>query len=404
MQLTSTESYDDITPLSEWMILLFAVLCAFAVANVYMTQPLLDQIAATFHEKPDKMGIIITATQIGYALGLLLLVPLGDLFNRKRLVAGMLLASSGLLTVSSFASSLYGLSCALGLVGFMAVVVQIIVAYAASLSLPANRGKVTGTVTSGVVLGILLARMVSGVLAEWADWRVAIQFSAGAMLLMALLFIRIAPEDRQAQKPGAYLQLMGSVWTLWREIPELRSRGVLALLIFMNFSVLWTSVVFPLSTAPFNLTTAQIGMFGLAGIAGALASRKAGVLADRGFGQRVTGVALALLLLSWGAIALGGSSLIALTTGIIVLDFAVQAIHVTSQSLIFAKRPQATSRLVAAYMVFYSLGSATGAWLTTWVWGHFAWPGVCTLGAAISGLALLYWLLVDRNLHIPPAD
>ena len=164
------------------------------------------------------MGIIITATQIGYALGLLLLVPLGDLFNRKRLVAGMLLASSGLLTVSSFASSLYGLSCALGLVGFMAVVVQIIVAYAASLSLPANRGKVTGTVTSGVVLGILLARMVSGVLAEWADWRVAIQFSAGAMLLMALLFIRIAPEDRQAQKPGAYLQLMGSVWSLWREI------------------------------------------------------------------------------------------------------------------------------------------------------------------------------------------
>jgi predicted MFS family arabinose efflux permease len=145
-------------------------------------------------------------------------------------------------------------------------------------------------------------------------------------------------------------------------------------------------------------------MFGLAGIAGALAARKAGVSADRGFGQRVTGVALALLLLSWGAIALGGSSLIALTTGIIVLDFAVQAIHVTSQSLIFAKRPQATSRLVAAYMVFYSLGSATGAWLATWSWGHYAWPGVCTLGAIISGLALLYWLLVDRNLHIPPAD
>lgn len=402
--MTSTEYPGATAPLSSRMILLFATLCAFAVANVYMTQPLLDQIALSLGERESRMGMIITATQTGYALGLMLLVPLGDLINRKRLVTLMLLASSGLLLAASMASSLYGLSGMLTLVGAMAVVVQIIVAFAASLSAPEKRGQVTGIVTSGVVIGILLARLVSGFLAQWAGWRVAIMVSAGAMFLMALLFIRTAPDERKQNPSQSYRQLMLSVFSLWREIPALRSRGILALLIFMNFSVLWTSLVFPLSHAPFNLTTAQIGLFGLAGIAGALAARQAGTLADRGHGQRVTGFALVLLLLSWMVMAWGGSSLIALTTGIILLDFAVQAVHVTSQSMIFATRPQATSRLVAAYMFFYSAGSAIGALLATRLWSQFGWMGVCLLGATISALALVYWLLIDRIRHSQTAD
>lgn len=402
--MTCTEYPGATAPLSSRMILLFATLCAFAVANVYMTQPLLDQIALSLGERESRMGMIITATQTGYALGLMLLVPLGDLINRKRLVTLMLLASSGLLLAASMASSLYGLSGMLTLVGAMAVVGQIIVAFAASLSAPEKRGQVTGIVTSGVVIGILLARLVSGFLAQWAGWRVAIMVSAGAMFLMALLFIRTAPDERKQNPSQSYRQLMLSVFSLWREIPALRSRGILALLIFMNFSVLWTSLVFPLSHAPFNLTTAQIGLFGLAGIAGALAARQAGTLADRGHGQRVTGYALVLLLLSWMVLAWGGSSLIALTTGIILLDFAVQAVHVTSQSMIFATRPQATSRLVAAYMFFYSAGSAIGALLATRVWSQFGWAGVCLLGATISALALVYWLLIDRIRHSQTAD
>jgi len=402
--MTCTEYPGATAPLSSRMILLFATLCAFAVANVYMTQPLLDQIALSLGERESRMGMIITATQTGYALGLMLLVPLGDLINRKRLVTLMLLASSGLLLAASMASSLYGLSGMLSLVGAMAVVVQIIVAFAASLSAPEKRGQVTGIVTSGVVIGILLARLVSGFLAQWAGWRVAIMVSAGAMFLMALLFIRTAPDERKQNPSQSYRQLMLSVFSLWREIPALRSRGILALLIFMNFSVLWTSLVFPLSHAPFNLSTAQIGLFGLAGIAGALAARQAGTLADRGHGQRVTGFALVLLLLSWMVMAWGGSSLIALTTGIILLDFAVQAVHVTSQSIIFATRPQATSRLVAAYMFFYSAGSAIGALLATRVWSQFGWAGVCLLGATISALALVYWLLIDRIRHSQTAD
>lgn len=402
--MTCTAYPDATAPLSSRLILLFATLCAFAVANVYMTQPLLDQIALSLGENESRMGMIITATQSGYALGLMLLVPLGDLINRKRLVTLMLLASSGLLLAASVAPSLYWLSGMLCLVGAMAVVVQIIVAFAASLSSPEKRGQVTGIVTSGVVIGILLARLVSGFLAQWAGWRVAIMVSAGAMFLMALLFIRTAPNEPKRERSSSYRQLMLSVFSLWREIPALRSRGILALLIFMNFSVLWTSLVFPLSHAPFSLTTAQIGLFGLAGIAGALAARQAGTLADRGYGQRVTGFALVLLLLSWLVMAWGGSSLLALTAGIILLDFAVQAVHVTSQSMIFATRPHATSRLVAAYMFFYSVGSALGALLATRVWSLFGWTGVCLLGATISALALLYWLLIDRIRHSQRAD
>ena len=394
--MSLTES-SRITPaLSSRLLFLFAVICAFAVANVYMTQPLLDQIAQDLQAQPADMGWIITATQMGYGLGLLFLVPSGDTLNRKTLVATMLLASAVLLAIASQATSLTGLSLILGLVGLLAVVVQIVVAYTASLTSAQRRGEATGVVTSGVVLGILLARVVAGLVGEWSSWRTVLLLSALAMLLMALLFIRLAPpEPTRATRPR-YGALMFSLFHLWRDLPLLRVRGVLALLIFMDFSLLWTSLVFPLSGAPHHLTPGQIGLFGLAGIAGALAARRAGLLADRGQGQRVTGGALLLLLLSWAIMAGGGSSLFILTLGIILLDFAVQAVHVTSQSLIFAQRPQATSRLVAVYMAFYSLGSASGAWLATHLWAWAGWPAVSTAGAIISGLALVYWALSAR--------
>ena len=395
--MSLTESPRVITALSTRHQFLFAVLCAFAVANVYMTQPLLDQIAHDLRAQTASMGWVITATQTGYGLGLLFLVPLGDKMDRKKLIATMLLASSLLLAIASQAASLPGLSSILGLVGMLAVVVQIVVAYTASLTPSERRGAAIGVVTSGVVLGILLARVVAGLLGEWSSWRMVLQISALAMLLMALLFIRVAPQEPVQTTPRRYGDLMLSLFQIWRELPVLRVRAVLALLIFMDFSLLWTSLVFPLSGAPHYLSPGEVGLFGLAGIAGALAARRAGLLADRGQGQRVTGWALLLLTLSWAIMACGGSSLLALTLGIILLDFAVQAVHVTSQSLIFAQRPQATSRLVALYMAFYSLGSAIGAWLATHLWAMAGWPGVSLTGAIISGLALVYWALFARS-------
>jgi predicted MFS family arabinose efflux permease len=178
---------------------------------------------------------------------------------------------------------------------------------------------------------------------------------------------------------------------LFVQEPVLRIRAVIAMLIFATFSVLWTSMVLPLSAPPFSLSHTEIGLFGLAGVAGALTAGRSGHLADRGWGQWTTGVSLVLLLAAWIPIAMTGVSLWALVAGVVVLDLAVQAVHVTNQSMILAVRPDAGSRLIGGYMVFYSIGSAGGSIASTMVYAWAGWPGVCILGAAISSVALLFW-------------
>ncbi|WP_434710620.1 MFS transporter [Pseudomonas sp. R1-1] len=381
-------------PLSRYQTLLFAITCAMAVANVYFAQPLLESMAASLAVSPGTIGIVVTATQAGYAVGLLFIVPLGDLLDRKKLILTQMLLSAVALCVVGLAGNWGMLLGAMVLVGLMAVVVQVVVAYAASLASPEQRGVAVGTVTSGVVLGILLARFVSGVVADLAGWRGVYFVSATLMIGMALVLWRTLPASATPPANGSYGQLLRSVFQLYLTERTLRVRGTFALLIFAAFSVLWTSMVLPLSAPPLSLTHTQIGLFGLAGVAGALAAARAGRLADQGRGNRTTGIALALLTLSWLPTAFGESSLLAMVAGVVLLDFAVQAVHVTNQSLIFAARPDAQSRLVGAYMCFYSVGSGLGAIAATYTYAHFGWVAVCVLGAAISAAALVYWLLL----------
>lgn len=378
--------------LTKSLTLLFAVTCALAVANVYFAQPLLDSMARSLSVPPSTIGVVVTATQVGYAAGLLFIVPLGDLLNRKWLILTQIVLSAVALTVVGFAQQWAALLSAMILVGLMAVVVQVLVAYAAALATPAQRGQAVGTVTSGVVLGILLARFLSGVIADFAGWRAVYFVSATLMLVMAAVLFKMMPKAGLPRLNASYAALMASVFKLFITERTLRVRGTFALLIFAAFSVLWTSMVLPLSAPPLSLSHTQIGLFGLAGIAGALAASKAGLWADRGLGQRTTGIALALLTLSWLPTAFAETSLLALVVGVILLDFAVQAVHVTNQSLIFAARPDAQSRLVGAYMCFYSVGSALGAVASTQVYALWGWSAVCLMGALISAIAWLYWL------------
>lgn len=380
------------TPLSRYQTLLFAITCAMAVANVYFAQPLLESMADSLSVPPGTIGVVVTATQAGYALGLLFIVPLGDLLNRKQLILTQMLMSAVALCAVGLAQGWGMLLGAMVLVGLMAVVVQVVVAYAATLASPDQRGQAIGTVTSGVVLGILLARFVSGAVADLAGWRGVYFVSAALMVGMALVLYRTMPVSTTPPAKGSYGQLLRSVFQLYLTERMLRVRGTFALLIFAAFSVLWTAMVLPLSAPPLSLSHTQIGLFGLAGVAGALAAARAGKLADQGLGNRTTGIALALLTLSWLPTAFVESSLLAMVVGVVLLDFAVQAVHVTNQSLIFAARPDAQSRLVGAYMCFYSVGSGLGAIAATYTYAHFGWVSVCLLGAAISGIALLYWL------------
>ncbi|PHN19682.1 MFS transporter [Pseudomonas sp. ICMP 460] len=395
------ESSVTIAPstLSRYQTLLFAVTCAMAVANVYFAQPLLESMAASLSVSPATIGIVVTATQAGYALGLLFIVPLGDLLNRKKLMLTQMLLSALALCAVGLAQDWGRLLGAMVLVGLMAVVVQVVVAYAAALASPEQRGEAVGTITSGVVLGILLARSVSGAVADLAGWRGVYFMSAALMIGMALVLFRTLPAATAPPAKGSYWQLLRSVFQLFLTERTLRVRGTFALLIFAAFSMLWTSMVLPLSAPPHSLSPTQTGLFGLAGVAGALAAARAGRLADQGLGNRTTGVALLLLTLSWLPTAFGESSLLGMVAGVVLLDFAVQAVHVTNQSLIFAARPDAQSRLLGAYMCFYSVGSGLGAIAATYTYAHFGWVAVCTVGASCSAVALLYWVYLQRTLE-----
>jgi predicted MFS family arabinose efflux permease len=388
---------DRFQGLSPSLTLLFSITCALAVANVYFAQPLLDSMAQSLGVASSMIGIVVTATQVGYALGLLFIVPLGDLVNRKRLMLTQVLLSAVALAAVGAAQQWLALLGAMIVMGLLAVVVQVLVAYTAVLATPSQRGQAVGTVTSGIVLGILLARFTSGLIADIAGWRAVYYVSSGLMLTLAAVLWKVVPVTPSPRQKDTYLALIGSLFKLFISEPTLRARGLLALLIFAAFSVLWTAMVLPLSAPPLSLSHTAIGLFGLAGVAGALAARRAGRWADQGLGQRVTGIALGLLTLSWLPISVAETSLVALVCGVVLLDFAVQAVHVTNQSIIFAARPDAQSRMVGAYMCFYSVGSALGAAAATQVYALWGWEAVSLLGALISVSAWILWFLTSQS-------
>ncbi|MFE7607875.1 MFS transporter [Streptomyces celluloflavus] len=394
---TPDRPLSPLSPLSPRTVLLFAVACGAAVSNVYLAQPLLATLSQDFGISAATIGAVVTLTQVGYGLGLFFLVPLGDLVDRRRLVMIQLLLLAATLIAVGTAATAPVLLAAIAAVGFLAVVTQTLVAFAASLAGADRRGRVVGLVTSGVVTGILLARTASGLLADLAGWRSVYLASAALTLVLTLALYRVLPRRTTPRPALRYGQLLRSTVTLFAEERLFRVRALLALLIFAAFSTLWSCVALPLSAPPMSLSHTAIGAFGLVGAAGALAAAPAGRLHDRGFAGPTTGIALVLLVLSWLPLAATRQSLWALAIGALVLDLAVQAVHVTNQSLIYALRPDAGSRLIGGYMVFYSIGSATGALASTTVYARAGWGAVCVLGAVFSALALLVWAVTLRS-------
>lgn len=377
-------------------ILLFAVASGLAVANAYFAHPLLDVMADDLGLSRTVAGLIVGATQFGYGLGLLLLVPLGDLLDRRKLIIGQSLLSVLALASVGFSQSAAMLLGSMAAVGLLAVVTQALLAYAASLARPSERGHVVGIVTSGIVIGILLARTVAGALTDLSGWRTVYFVSAVLTLVIALLLWRRLPRQERSATGLSYGGLIASLVTLIVEEPVLRIRGIIAMLIFANITTLLTPLVLPLSAPSFSFSHTQIGLFGLAGVAGALGATRAGLWTDRGHGQLTTGIALGLMLLSWLLIAQLNDSILWLVTGVLIIDFGLQAVHVTNQAMIYRVRPEAQNRLTAAYMVFYSIGSAAGSSLSTVAYAHAGWTGVCALGAAISLIALLFWVATRK--------
>lgn len=370
---------------------LLAVAGGLTVANVYYVQPLLDQVGASLHVPAGDLGLTTTVTQLGYLLGLILVVPLGDLLDRRLLiVAQTAAAAAGLLAVGLSPNGAVFFA-SLAVVGLASSVVQVIVAYAAVLGPAESRGRVVGVVTGGVVIGILLARTVSGSIASDLGWRAAFLLPALLMAAMAAAFGRLLPRDERRVARTPYRRLVASTFLVMAHDRTLRLRSFFALCLFGSFGALWGSVALPLAAAPWHLSPGQIGLFGLAGAAGALGARGAGRLADGGWEQAITGASLTLLLLSWAAIRQAPTSLVLLVVGIVALDFAGQALHVTNQRLIVEGNPGATSRIIGGYMLCYSLGTGGGAIAATDLYRLAGWSAVSALGAALPALALLVW-------------
>ena len=372
--------------------MLMAVATGLLVASNYYAQPLLAGIATAFSLSVNQAGLIVTTAQIGYALGLMFIVPLGDKFERRALIVVMTLLSAGGMLITALSPNIAWMIVGTALTGLFSVVAQILVPLGATLAAPEQRGKVVGTIMSGLLLGILLARTVAGLLASLGDWRTIYWVASALMTLMALVLWRALPRHKETSALP-YPQLLASIFSLFYRNRNLRTRALLGALTFANFSVLWTSMAFLLAAPPYRYSEAVIGLFGLVGAAGALAATRAGRLADQGKSSQTTSACLLLLLASWLPIWLGQHAIAALVLGIIVLDLAVQAIHVTNQAMIYRMMPEARSRLTAGYMTSYFLGGALGSVLSASAFQQAQWSGVALVGATLSALNLLVWRL-----------
>jgi len=375
---------------SRGLVALLALTCGAAVANIYWAQPLLDDIGRSLGVATGTAAAVVVAAQVGYALGLGFVVPLGDLVRRRRLVVGMLAAAAVACMASAAAPSLAVLAAVTVGLGVASAVVQVLVPLASDLAADHERGRVVGLVVSGLLIGILSARTVAGLVAAAFGWRAVFVLAAALMLALTAALARGLPAPEPKTR-GAYPALLRSVPTLVREERVLRLRMAYGAVGMLSFTLLWTGLTLVLSADPFDYGEATIGLFGLAGLAGALAAQGAGRLADRGRGRAGTGFFWSIALVGWGLAALLDTGIAFLVAGLVVFDAGLQGQHVLNQSAIYALRPEARSRLNTAYMVSVFIAAALGSALASIAFGLGGWGLVCALGAACPLVALTLW-------------
>jgi len=361
------------------------------VANLYYNQPLLPEIARTFGVPDHAVGLVPTLTQVGYGAGMLLVVPLGDSHERRRLV----LILTGLVTVAllgaAAAPSLAVLALASVAIGVTTCVPQILVPYAATLAPSEERGRAVGIVTSGLLFGVLLSRTFAGLIGEALGWRAVYLFAAGLMVLLGIVLrLELPPSEPAAPMP--YRTLLRSLRALAREEPELRLHALLGALTFAALAAFWATLALFLRDLPPHYGPRTAGLFGVVGVAGALAAPLVGRAADARSDRRINAIAIASMLIGFAVLAAAGGSLLGIAVGVVLLDFGAQANHISNQARIFALREEARSRVNTIYMVTYFAGGALGAYGGTLAYTAWGWIGVCAVGAAICAAGLAFVL------------
>ncbi|ASU36422.1 MFS transporter [Mucilaginibacter xinganensis] len=378
------KKHPELTPLTLWIM---TIATGLVVANLYYNQPLLEDIARTYHTTRAKAGQVSVLTQIGYATGLFFLAPLADMVKRKRLMVIVFAFIISSLLLTATAASINVLIIASFLIGATSMIPQILVPMAAHLAKPNERGKKIGVIMSGLLIGILLSRTFSGYIGEYFGWRAVYYIAAGIMLLMWAMVGLFLPEVEPDYK-GTYRQLMASLAHLVRHEPKLRLAALRGALCFACFSAFWTTIVFLLKQN-FDMGSSVAGEFGLVGAFGAIAAGLMGRLSDRMDAYKLSGFTLLLILISFIIFIFSAHSIIGLIIGVIVMDMGVQATHISNQSIIFALKPEARNRINTIYMVTYFIGGSVGTFFATQLWKSYQWNGVCITGITISVITLI---------------
>lgn len=368
------------------ILLLMAIACGLCAGGNYFNQPLLHSISVSLGISETQAAMTVTVAQVSYALGLLFIVPLGDKFERRKLAVGLMTLAAVGQFISGFAVNSAMLFTGVGMAGLFSVAAQVLVPMAAILSAPSRSGRAVGMVMSGLLTGILLARSVAGLLSGIGGWSTVYLVSGVIMLAIALLLWRKLPASKNPHTTG-YAHILASLFTLLREQPRLRTRALMGGLGFASVSALFSTMALLLAGPAHGLSDVAIGLVGLAGVMGALMASLGGRLADRGLGDTVTSVSVVLLLISWVLLWLGHDNLWWFIVGMLVIDMALQGIHINNQTVIFALLPQARSRLNAVYMTSYFIGGASGSTLGTVAWTYGGWAGTCVLGGVLAVLA-----------------
>jgi predicted MFS family arabinose efflux permease len=363
------------------------VATGLVVANLYYNQPLLGDIANTYHVNNGKSGQVSMITQIGYAVGMLLIAPLADMFKRKRLmIIDFAFVIIALLAAGS-ASNITVLIISSFFVGVFSIIPQLLIPMTAHLANPSERGKKIGVVVSGLLIGILLSRTISGFIGAHFGWRAVFYIAAGLMVVMWALIFFLLPEVEPDYK-GSYKDLMKSLIDLIKTEPALRMAAIRGALCFACFSAFWTTLTFLLKQN-FNQGSDVAGLFGLVGAFGAIAAGLMGRLSDKMDAYKLSTFTLLLVLISFIVFIFSGHSIAGLIIGVILLDMGVQATHISNQAIIFTLSPEARNRINTIYMVTYFIGGAAGAFIASLVWNSHQWEGVCVVCIILSIIALL---------------
>ncbi|MFF0292059.1 MFS transporter [Kitasatospora sp. NPDC004614] len=378
-----------------WLVALLAVSTGMTVANLYYAQPLLARLAEVFQVGTTTVGALVTVTQIGYVIGMLFLVPLGDRIEKRRLVALLLGVTTVAMTVAGTAGSFAVLLAASLVSGATSVVAQILVPFAAGLAPDHERGRIVGRVMAGLLTGILLSRTLSSLVAGAAGWRTVYLGSAVLTALLGFALYRALPQHA-ATTDLPYHQVLRSTVRLVRTHPALWKRGLYQAAVFGSFSAFWTTVSFQLTGPAFGYSEAGVGIFALVGAAGALVAPLAGRWADRGFGRPLTGAALLVASGSAVLAGLGAHSIVLLALAAIVLDVAVQTTLILGQHVVYQLDPGARARLNSVFIATFFLGGALGSEFGTVAYHAGGWWAVAGFTAVLPLLPLVHWA-ADRK-------